>query len=64
MNSLQHLTTELTAFDSWVAFAEAMDKGYVPTLRAWPGRSKSNKQRTALVEELRSRLVAMGYKVF
>lgn len=64
MHSLQYLTTEVTAYSSWVAFAEAMDNGYVPTLRAWPGKSKSNKQRTALVEELRSKLVAMGYKVF
>lgn len=33
MKTLHELTLEVTAFLSWPEFAEAMDKGYVPTLR-------------------------------
>jgi len=62
--SLQDLTTTVTAFQTWVQFAEAMDGGYVPTLRAQPGRSKAQKSWNEACVELANRLRGLGYQVF
>lgn len=62
--SLQTLTTTVTAFRSWLQFAESMEAGYCPTLRTFPGRSKSTQAQNDATLELRTRLVQMGYRVF
>ena len=63
-NTLQSLTTEITSFRTWPEFAARMEAGYCPTLRPQRGRSKATREYNAKVEELRTRLESLGYKVF
>lgn len=59
------LTVAITAFNSWPDFEKSMVKdGYVPTIRLYGGRLKEDKARDAKAIELRSKLVARGYRVF
>jgi hypothetical protein len=62
--SLNDLTTQVTACQTWNNFAENMHNGYVPTLRPHAGRSKATKHYNEMVEELANRLEAMGFKVW
>ena len=62
--TLNELTTAVTAFPSFMKFAEAMNNGYVPTLRPERGRSKRAKEQNARVAELAYRLEELGWRVW
>lgn len=65
-HSLNELTTELTAFQSWTEFAAAMDRGYTPTLQAQPCRKNQRRviERNERIAELADRLESLGWKVW
>lgn len=63
-HTLNDLTTQLTAFPTWIAFAEAMDNGYTPTLQPQPGKSRRTAERNAKIKELADRLESLGWKVW
>ena len=65
MKTLHELTLEVTAFLSWPEFAEAMDKGYVPTLRTeHPSPEPEDAEFNQSVSELANRLEQLGWSVF
>jgi hypothetical protein len=65
-NSLNQLTAELTAFRTFADLADAMDRGYTPTLQAAPARKNQRRviERNQKVAELADRLEALGWKVW
>lgn len=65
-HSLNELTAELTAFRTFAQFAEAMDRGYTPTLMAQKCRKNQRKiiERNERINELADRLEALGWKVW
>lgn len=65
-HSLNQLTAELTAFRTFAQLAEAMDRGYTPTLQVVKCRKNQRRQieRNELVQELADRLEALGWKVW
>jgi hypothetical protein len=65
IRSLNELTIECTAFESWKQFEAAMSNNhYVPSLYPHSGRGKAQKAWNELVTELADRLEAMGYRVY
>lgn len=58
--TINALTIELTAFPSWDAFRTAMENGYVPTLRPFPGATLRNLK----TEKLASLLEERNFSVF
>lgn len=65
-HSLNELTQELTAFNSFSEFAEKMDGGYIPTLMTRKARRTDTRiqARNELITELADRLEALGWKVW
>jgi hypothetical protein len=63
--SLNQLTIECTAFQTWKDFERAMsDNHYVPSLYPHTGRGKAQKEWNEMVTELADRLESMGYSVY
>lgn len=65
-NSLNQLTAEVTAFQTFADLAAAMDRGYTPTLQTQPARRNQRRviERNEKVTELADRLEALGWKVW
>lgn len=65
-NSLNELTTKVTAFNSFADLAAAMDRGYTPTLQTQKCRRNQRRviERNELITELADRLEALGWKVW
>lgn len=61
--TLNQLTTEITAFGSWDEFAKSMQAGYVPSLYPHAGRSRAQKLWNAKTVYLAELLEAHGFKV-
>jgi hypothetical protein len=57
-------TQNATAFRTYAELTSECAKGYVPTLMVTKGRAKCIQAENAAVVELRSYLVADGYRVW